>query len=132
MKMKLLFSLGLCALLGTGLLPARTWTSADGTKTFVGDFKSYDSDGDKVTVTMRNGRSMTFSIDKLSESDQEWVKEQPSEQDLAAATEAREAFGDSDLGKALKDLQILDGRRFKDHSYENPPEYFILYFTASW
>ena len=37
--------------LGLGLLPARTWTSADGSKTFEGKLKSYDDAGGKVTVT---------------------------------------------------------------------------------
>ena len=124
MKATILLTIGLCAALGSGALSARTWTSADGNKTFVGDFKSYDDAAAQLTVTMSNGRTMSFSLDKLSEDDQTWVKEQP------AAGDAE--FNDSDLGKALKDLKILDGRRFGEHAYEAPPQYFILYFSASW
>ena len=129
MKATTLLTIGLCAALGSGALSARTWTSADGTKTFVGDFKSYDDAAAQVTVTMQNGRTMSFSLDKLSEDDQAWVKEQP-----AAGGNAGDLteFNESDLGKALKDLKILEERRFVKHAYETPPQYFILYFSASW
>ena len=132
MKAKILLAVGLCACLGAGSLSARTWTSADGAKTFEGEFESFDKEGAKVSVVMKNGRTMTFGFDKLSEDDRNWIKEQPSEQDLAAEVEAIEEFEKSDLGKALKDLKILDGRRFKKHKLESPPEYYILYFSASW
>ena len=55
-------------------LEARTWTSADGTRTFEGELKSYDAASGKVTVTLRNRKSMTFGQDKLSEADIAWLK----------------------------------------------------------
>ena len=45
---------------------------------------------------------------------------------------AKEDFAKTELGKALRKMEILDGRRFTKHEFENPPEYFILYFSASW
>ena len=125
MKAKTLLAIGLCAGLGTGLVAGRTWTSATGSNTFEGDFKSFDAISGKVTVTKTNGRSMTFSLDILSEADQTWVKEQPS-------AASNEAFMDSEIGKSLKELKILEGRTFKKYAYEEAPEYFILYFSASW
>ena len=53
---------------------ARTWTSADGSKTFEGELKSYDAATGKLTVVLRNGRSMTFSQDKLSADDIKFLK----------------------------------------------------------
>ena len=132
MKTKTLLAVGLCASLGAGALSARTWTSSDGTKTFEADFKSFDKEATKVNVIMKNGRTMTFGLDKLSEDDRIWIEEQPSEQDKAAEAEALKEFDDSELGKALKDLKILEGRRFIKHKLETPPEYYILYFSASW
>lgn len=53
---------------------ARTWTSADDeAKTFVADFKSYDKKTGMVKVN-KGLRTMIFHIDKLSESDRQWIK----------------------------------------------------------
>ena len=40
---------------------ARTWTSADGSKTFEGELQSYDAGSGTVTVTLPNGKQMNFS-----------------------------------------------------------------------
>ncbi len=62
------------AMLALSSLDARTWTSADGSKTFEGDLKSYDAANGKVTITMANGKRVTFAQDKLSADDIEWLK----------------------------------------------------------
>jgi len=54
---------------------ARTWTSTDGSKTFEAELKSYDATTGKVTVTLPNGRLMSFFQDKLSEADITYLKE---------------------------------------------------------
>jgi hypothetical protein len=69
MKRSYLLAAGLAATLGIGLLSARTWTSADGTKKFEGDLRSYDKKTGKVTVTMQSGRPLTLDGDKLSDGD---------------------------------------------------------------
>ena len=62
-----------CSLILTGA-HARTWTSADGSKTFEGNLVSYESSTEVVTVELRNGRRMSFKQDKLSAEDIEFVK----------------------------------------------------------
>ena len=79
MKMKLPILLVLAVCLFVTHLQARVWTSADGTSKIEAEFISA-RDG-KVTFRKPGGRPITFSIDKLSEEDQAWVKEQ-----LAAAS----------------------------------------------
>ncbi len=106
---------------------ARTWTSADGSKTFEGDFDSFDEATKKVTVT-KKGRPMTFSLEIISKDDQTWIQEQPSKQDL----EGLVAFAESDAGKALKKTKILKGEEFVDFSYKKAPKYFVLYYSGSW
>ena len=69
MKRIYLLAVGLAATLGIGLLSARTWTSADGTKKFEGDLRAYDKKTGKVTVTMPSGRPLTFDVAKLSDGD---------------------------------------------------------------
>ena len=48
---------------------ARTWTSSDGSKTFEGELQSYDALSGKVTVTLPNGKRLSFNQDRLSEAD---------------------------------------------------------------
>lgn len=52
----------------------RTWTSADGTKTFEAKLKSYKAEKGEVVVTFRNGRTMRFSQTTLSKEDIEYLK----------------------------------------------------------
>ena len=58
-----------CLLMFTATAVARTWTSADGAKTFEGELKAYDKSSGKVTVTLGSGKEMTFHQDKLSQDD---------------------------------------------------------------
>ncbi len=53
---------------------ARTWTSADGTKTFDGELKSYDPRIGVVTVALSSGTSMHFEQDKLAAADIAYLK----------------------------------------------------------
>lgn len=55
-------------------LEARTWVSADGTKTFEGEFKSYDRASGKVFVDV-NGETLTFAKELLSEADIAWLNQ---------------------------------------------------------
>lgn len=118
-------------------LVARTWTSDDGAKTFKGDYKSYDETSDQVTV-LRGYKQLKFPLDKLSEADRTWVKEKAAEE---AAKEAERSaptledqLAEQTVGKNLnsRTLSRLEGKRFKKAELIKVPEYYILYFTASW
>lgn len=54
---------------------ARTWTSADGTKTFEGELTSYNAETGDVGVTLANGKKMNFKQTVLSEADIAFLKE---------------------------------------------------------
>jgi Glycosyl hydrolases family 16 len=60
------FLAAIISLLLTGA-HARTWTSADGAKTFEGELLSYDPVSGAVSVTMAGGREMKFTRDKLAD-----------------------------------------------------------------
>jgi hypothetical protein len=66
------------AMVGLLLIPSgamgRTWTSADGEKTFEGEMKSYDAEAGVVSVLMGNGRTQNFKEDLLSADDIVWLK----------------------------------------------------------
>ena len=66
----------LCSALLTGA-NGRTWTSADGTKTFEATLKSYDAASGEVVVSLRNGRTQKFSQTFLSEADIDFLKTAP-------------------------------------------------------
>jgi hypothetical protein len=112
-------------------LQARTWTSSDGSKTFEGNLRTFDSDSGTVTVIMANGKSASFPQDKLSEADvaflKEWeaTKNQPDPAEVAASSEVG-----SKVVKAK--LNRLEGKRFKKAELTKAPEYYILYYSASW
>jgi hypothetical protein len=111
-------ALGLLLLAGA---QARTWTSADGTKTFEGELRSYDAAAGKVTVTLPNGKQVVFVQDKLSAEDIAFVKENASK--LPAPGPA----GKSSLGTITADPQNL----FKKHDgkaadMSKPVQVFIL------
>lgn len=114
---------------------ARTWTSADGSKTFEADFKSLDGD----TVTVVKGYSQrSFKLSILSEADQKWAKEEAArlakldiEKAETKAAETKAANGSFAKSIANK-LEKLDGKRFKKYKFDKTPEYYILYYTASW
>ena len=72
MKTPIISTLAICSLMMSPAM-ARTWTSADGKKTFEGEMTAYDEAADKVTVDM-NGREMTFKTSILSADDIAYAK----------------------------------------------------------
>ncbi len=128
MKITILTTIASLMLAGLGL--ARTWTSADGSKTFEGDFVSCND----TSVTVKRGiKQMTFKLTLLSEEDQKWAKAEGKKVAAAAANKiAAEEFADSDLGKSFRKLQKFDGKKFTKHELEEAPKYFLLYISASW
>ncbi|MDE0861385.1 MAG: hypothetical protein OSA93_14575 [Akkermansiaceae bacterium] len=72
-RTQLLLQLAAAFLLVLGV-QARTWTSADGAKTFEAELQSYDPASGKVAVTLPNRKRMTFTLDKLSAEDIAWLK----------------------------------------------------------
>lgn len=129
MKLTIIYALiGLLASLGS--THARTWTSADGTKTFEGTLKSYDAETQSVTVLI-NGNAMTFSTDKLSQEDITFLEEQKdAEPEAAPAEKASESVIGAKVAGAK--LHRLNGKRFKKAELEKAPEFYLLYYSASW
>jgi hypothetical protein len=72
-----LITVGLCLVLAHNAA-ARTWTSADGSKTFEGELTNYDATSGQVTVSMAGGKSITFAQAMLSEEDIAFLKENSS------------------------------------------------------
>ena len=95
---------------------ARTWTSADGSKTFEGKLKSYDAEKGMVTVILSNGNSMSFKKSKLSEADITFVKEN-----------GKKATGFSSSSASVKELpDVLPDPDGKEADMSKPVQVYIL------
>ncbi len=111
---------------------ARSWTSADGTKTAYGKFKSYDEDTGIVTIDDGAGK-LLFDIDQLSVANRKWLEKQA----LKGKAEAVAIFEELDkqvIGSKIKKgvLSKLEGDHFFDFTMSNAPDYYVVYYSASW
>ena len=77
LKQLRLITVGLCLVFAHDAA-ARTWTSANGSKTFEGELTNYDATSGQVTVSMAGGKSITFAQAMLSEEDIAFLKENSS------------------------------------------------------
>jgi hypothetical protein len=98
---------------------ARTWTSADGTKTFEGELKSYDPATGAVGVTLPDKTAMKFNQDKLSAADIGFLKEQ-SKTDTPPSNNPAAAKIDADPKNGFKKP---DG---KPADMQKPVKIFVL------
>jgi hypothetical protein len=98
---------------------ARTWTSADGTKTFEGELTSYDEASGKVEVNS-NGKALKFGQDVLSEDDIAWLKENGKPAPSAAGGGSGGSVAVSKIPDVLPDP---DG---KEADMSKPVQVFIL------
>lgn len=112
----------LTLLYAASITHARTWTSADGNSQFEGDFVSA-ADGN-VTV-LRDGRRQTFALTLLSDTDRTWIAEQ-------ATTPTEKVTISPDIEKGLAKLRKVSGSRLSRYKLESTPQYFVLYYSASW
>lgn len=113
-------------ILGMGLfLPvadARTWTSADGTKTFVAELKSYNEEDGTVVVQKSNGKTLKFKQTILSEQDIEFLKTEGNQ--LPEKQEDSRKTGVNELPNTLPDtLPDPDG---KEADMSKPVQVYIL------
>jgi hypothetical protein len=127
MKKNILIVLTVTFLLAGGV-QARTWTSSDGAKTFEGTLRSYNAETGQVTVVV-NGRPLSFDKDKLSADDIKFLEEEAAAP-VDLAEEASKTVVGAQIVKAK--LNRLDGERYKKAELAKVPEYYILYYSASW
>ena len=122
-------------LLASGLLlgEERTWTSADGSKTFEGTLRSYDPGTRVVSVVTGDGRLLSFTTDKLSAEDvsflEEWTPPASPGSSAAAGPDTESEVG---MRVAKAKLQRLDGERYRRAELEKTPEFYLFYYSASW
>ena len=132
MKLKSTITLStlLLAMAGTSL--ARTWTSADGKNTFEGEFVSAT---DTTVTVKRTSDSTTFLITRLSDQDQEYVKEAITQAKAEAEARAEsEKLSSAAVPKAIGGKLVkLDGKSLKKAGdFDVVPKYYFLAYSASW
>jgi hypothetical protein len=115
LKLKKLIFAAVTSLLLTGA-HARTWTSADGSQTFDGELNFYDAGNGKVTVTLTNGKRLSFIQDKLSEDDIAYLKKN-----------GTKASGFSSSSTSVKELpDVLPDPDGKEADMSKPVQVYIL------
>ncbi len=140
LRKTLFTSLCVASLLSTKLC-ARMWSNSDKSKTFRGTYQNYDADSKKVTIARSNGRKTTFKIDMLSQADKDWIATKAKEEEEKKKAEEKEK-AKANIGDTLeeqpiakniyKNLTQLKGSKLKKAEFQFIPEYYLLYFSASW
>ena len=111
---------------------ARGWTSSDGTETVHGKFKSYDEETG-VVIILVGDRKRSLNIDNLSTANRDWLENKVKGGDAKGA--ANFALLDKQvIGSKIKKgvLSKLDGNYFYDFTLRNVPNYYVVYYSASW
>jgi hypothetical protein len=107
--------------LSLGPAHARTWKSSDGAKTFEGELKAYSAETGKVTVTLANGKDLTFTQDKLSKDDILFLKEKGT---IAPAPAPTAAASPVKASSALP--EVLPDPDGKEADMTKPVQVFIM------
>ena len=117
-------ALGAVAALLTVGAQAKTWTSADGAKTFEGDLNSYDAETGSVKVTLANGKQRKFNQKFLSEADITYLKENGKKVEAAPAKSGSSSGSSS--GKVKPTPDVLPDPDGKEADMSKPVQVFIL------
>ena len=124
--MKITPTLLLAAVMVTGSLQARTWTSAEGGKTFKGEYISHT---DEFVTVYRGFKKVRFKLSLLSEADRVWLREKKQ----AGEEKVPEVVAAGKIAEKLTGNMVkLTGDKYEDYVAVTQPEYYIIYFTASW
>ena len=94
-------------------LYSRTWTSADGAKSFEGELQSYDAASGKVSVILPNRKRITFNQERLSADDIAWLEKNGS----------RPAGNTNEVKELPDELPDPDG---KEADMNKPVQVYIL------
>lgn len=132
---KLILTLALAALCGSSIAESRKWTSADdASKTFEGEMTAVK--GDSVTIKKKAGGTVTVPLSKLSQDDKDYVASQEkAKADAASVAENAGKLKTTEVAKAVIGNTVkLDGKKLKkvDIFAEKAPEYYLVYWGASW
>lgn len=82
----------------------RTWTSVDGSRSFEGELQSYDPRAGMVSIIRKGGHKLTFSQEKLSQADQDWLRT------ADAPSPPSSTVADEDAGTLLREDFSRDSR----------------------
>lgn len=109
---------------------ARTWTSSNGVTTFEAE---YVSSTERSLVFIHKGKKETIRISRLSEADKKWI-EQEQQRDTAPRKKIiYRSLKDQKVGKKLINQTFrLKNNQFVTENIRQVPQYYYLYFSASW
>ncbi|MCB1224584.1 MAG: hypothetical protein KDK99_02125 [Verrucomicrobiales bacterium] len=111
---------------------ARTWTSADGARTMEADLLSVSEN--QVRLRLATGGENSFDLGLFSEADRQFATDWQAQRRQASPAASDDAAPQGDLTRELTGKLVKwTGRRFTRYAPEGEmPQYYILYFAASW
>ena len=125
-----LSTLMLTVILLTQHSEARTWTSADGEKTFEGEYISSTS---KSVTLIKGKRKTSIRISRLSTADQAWINQEQLRDTSPLKKKSAQPISKQVVGKRLINQTFrATEKRFVTQNITKSPQYYFLYYSASW
>ncbi len=114
---------------------ARTWTSADGSKTFEGELKSYDAASGLLSVTLGNGNVIQGWEEeipsRLMDITKEWARIKPPVPYSPGKT-VRCRIVDSETGLPLAATVVVSGEQGQDIGIDGSHDHVVYLGKTRW
>ena len=122
--------LTIAAIIITGPLPARIWTSSNGVTTFEGEYVSSTT---RSLVFIHKGKKETIRVSRLSAADQVWIEQEHQRDAHPPKKRTYRSLKDQKVGKKLINQTFrVKNNQFVTENIRKVPQYYYLYFSASW
>lgn len=120
----------LAILIMTGGTYARTWTSSNKVTTFEGE---YVSSTKKSLVFIHRGKKETIRISRLCEKDQAWIAKEQLRDASPPKKVSYRSIKEQNVGKKLLNQTFrVKNKQFVTDNIRKVPQYYFLYYAASW
>lgn len=123
-------TLTLAAIIMAGPLQARTWTSSNGVTTFEGEYVSSTT---RSLIFIHKGKKENIRVSRLSAADQTWIEQERQRDAAPRKKKSYRSLRDQKVGKKLINQTFrVKGNQFVTENIRKVPQYYYLYFSASW
>ena len=109
---------------------ARTWTSSNGVTTFEGEYVSSTT---RSLIFIQKGKKETIRISRLSQADKSWIDQERRKDAAPPKRVSYRSLRDQKVGKKLINQTFrVKNNQFVTENIRKVPQYYYLYFSASW
>ncbi|GEM_PF-6640190 len=120
----------LAALIMASVTQARTWTSSNNVTTFEAE---YVSSTERSLVFIHRGKKETIRISRLCAADQTWIAKERQRDANPPKKISYQSLRKQKVGKKLINQTFrVKNKQFVTENIRKVPQYYLLYFAASW